>query len=187
MPTNITGILKSKAKGNLEDVSGKIVAEIESEASKLGPNASDSRALKLYGQVGLIKDIQKRSLDRHNKHREQLRLQENLIDVFNTDRLGTISGLLGESLHIPSSTFEKVGRYFSAHWLLVFICVTSVLFNLYIPLDVSRNYFYHRNAEHTVQGLLHGESSSLSRAIFLRDIDDLVHNQTFVGDFSGPW
>ena len=187
MPAYIIGILKSKAKANLEDVTAKIVAEIESEASKLGPNASDSRALKLYGQVGLIKEIQKRSFDRHNKPREQQSLQENLMDVFNTDRLGTIGGLLEETLHIPSNTLEKVGKYFSAHWLLVFICVTSVLFNFYIPLDISRNYFQHRNAERTVQGLLHGESSSLSRAIFLRDIDDLVHNKTLLGDFSGPW
>ncbi|RAL59757.1 hypothetical protein DID88_000386 [Monilinia fructigena] len=149
---------------------------IADQVRKLGPNSRTKKAIHIYGHVGHKTTVSLFSANDANKSKRPQIKQRTLTNML----LETISSF-GESV-ISSvmmwifAAFRSVWKIFSAHTIILIALLLSILVNAFLTGRDTSEWWMERNAAKFMSRMGVGPNPSMSKAIYLKDLDEAVNS-----------
>lgn len=149
---------------------------IADQVRKLGPNSRTKKAIHIYGHVGHRTTVSLFSANDASKSKRPQIKQRTLTNML----LETISSF-GESV-ISSvmmwifAGFRSIWKIFSAHTIILIALLLSVLVNAFLTGRDTSEWWMERNAAKFMSRMGVGPNPSMSKAIYLKDLDEAVNS-----------
>lgn len=149
---------------------------IADQVRKLGPNSRTKKAIHIYGHVGHQTTVSLFSANDASKSKRPQIKQRTLTNMV----LETLSSF-GESV-ISSvmmwtfAVFRSIWKISSAHTIILTALVLSILVNAFLTGRDTSEWWTERNAAKFMSRMGVGPNPSMSKAIYLKDLDEAVNN-----------
>ena len=182
-------LVKRAVNQAIEDTAKRVVAEIESQVNVLGRGSDIQRAIKMYGRIGAIFDIQLTKTGFVGDP-AQLTTGRSMMSLCMEDMFGTSESILEDVFYLPIAAIRRLFGFINAHKILVALLVWSMFVNLFLSGRSTVGYWQYRHAENVMRkaGVL--GNAALIRMVSLKEIDYLVMNDGLIGanaTESGLW
>jgi hypothetical protein len=185
-------LVEGKALRDLLLDSADILDVVVSQVQKLGNNSRTRKATQIFGNIGqqkeasqcFAKDLPPSSSERKLKIKNVtvLGLMVKALQIRAVNAvLAIVSGLI--------AVIGALMKVFTGHAILTLALILSGCFNM---LHTSRDagvWWEERSAQRFMRGLGVGPNTMMSRAVYLRDIDEILTNQSSIaeGDGGSSW
>jgi hypothetical protein len=169
----VTAFVKRAANRANEDITKRVVAEIDSQVNVLGRGSEIQRAIKMYGRIGEVLDNQsiKTGFVSDPSHPA---LKQSMISLFMEDMVGTTEGILEDVFMLPSTAIHQTIGFINAHKILLVVLIFSIFTNMFLSGRSTVGYWHHRHAEKFMQQAGVHANNAMIRMVSLKEIDELV-------------
>ncbi|ATZ54015.1 hypothetical protein BCIN_10g00410 [Botrytis cinerea B05.10] len=149
---------------------------IADQVRKLGPNSRTKKAIHIYGHVGHQTTVSLFSANDASKSKRPQIKQRTLTNML----LETLSSF-GEScissvMMWTFAVFRSIWKISSAHTIILTALILSMLVNAFLTGRDTSEWWTERNAAKFMSRMGVGPNPSMSKAIYLKDLDKAVNN-----------
>lgn len=188
-PTFSKGLVERQALDDSSLDAADLADVIGDQVRKLGPQSRTKKAIHIFGHVGQQTSVSLFSAaDSSQTKRPQIK-QRTLTNMF----LETI-GSFGESAitSVMMWTFaalRSIWKVSSAHSIILTALLLSVLTNAFFTSRDTSEWWSERNAANFMSRIGVGPNPMMSKAIYLKDLDDVLHSlpTDLVGRAGSKW
>ncbi|KAF7879595.1 hypothetical protein EAF04_000790 [Stromatinia cepivora] len=149
---------------------------IADQVRKLGPNSRTKKAIHIYGHVGHQTTVSLFAAnDASQSKRPQIKqrtLTNMLLDTLSSFGESVISSVMMWTFAV----FRSIWKISSAHTILLIALFLSILINAFLTGRDTSEWWTERNAARFMNRMGVGPNPSMSKAIYMKDLDEAVSN-----------
>ncbi|KAF3394541.1 hypothetical protein F1880_005155 [Penicillium rolfsii] len=178
-PYGLKNIIDKRAGADLEQDALDLVDLVSDQVSRLGAHSRTKKAITIFGHVGRQSNVtQYTGAGGNLKLETRKRTQRTMPHLI----METVLSFLESALSfLMQSSFGLVGwtlKTLSAHRVILILLVTSALMNGFYTSRDGWDWWHERHASNLMARLGVQPNLVMSKAIYLRDIDEAVANST---------
>ncbi|KAL1971105.1 hypothetical protein VTN77DRAFT_56 [Rasamsonia byssochlamydoides] len=177
-PYVIQRVIDKQAMNDLEQDALDLVDLVSDQVRKLGPRSRTKKAITIFGHVGHQTNVfQFSSADapsRTGRSRKQRSLAWLLLESMGSLLESAISSLMIWSFAL----LRWIWKTTSAHSLILALLFASLLINGFYSSRDAYEWWHERNAAKLMSRLGISEENVMSKAIYVRDLDEAISNTT---------
>ncbi|KAJ5586960.1 uncharacterized protein N7459_002725 [Penicillium hispanicum] len=179
-PYGLQGIIDKKASDDLEQDALDLVDLVSDQVRRLGAHSRTKKAITIFGHVGRQSHVSHFNGVGENlkveprKPRVQRTLPQLLLEIFLSVLESTLSLLMLWTFSIVRWSWKTV----SAHKVILVLLTTSALINGFYSSRDGWDWWHERHAINFMARLGVQPNMVMSKAIYIRDIDEAVANST---------
>jgi hypothetical protein len=176
-----------------------LVDVVNDQVARLGHNKSTSKVTAIFGNIGMVtaaSQFAAQDIPPPNRVRK-FKLRPQTTGSVIAQLIGNvIVSMLSTLMSWILAVFSGLGKVFSAHKTLILLLLLSGSANFFYTSRDTWGWWHERNAANFMNRLGVGPSTTMTRSIYLRDLEDtFLSNDTFVelsyrnddGDSGNRW
>ncbi|EPS27839.1 hypothetical protein PDE_02783 [Penicillium oxalicum 114-2] len=180
-PFGLQHIIDQRAGGDLEQDALDLVDLVSDQVRRLGAHSRTKKAITIFGHVGRLSNVSQftgaggnlKLETRKRTHRTMPHLM-----------METVLSFLESALSfLMQSSFGLIGwtvKALNAHKVILGLLVVSALLNGLYTSTISREWWHERNASNFMARMGIQPNMVMTKAIYLRDIDEAIANSTIL-------
>ncbi|KAF2688907.1 hypothetical protein K458DRAFT_359905 [Lentithecium fluviatile CBS 122367] len=172
-------LIERQGLQDMELESQDLVDVVHDQVAKLGNNKSTGKVISIFGQVGIATHAAQfapEDIPPPNRPRK-FKLQPQTTGSFVLQFIGNVLvSIFSTMMSWILAAFTGLGNIISAHQLLVFMLVLSASTNFFYTSKESWQWWNERSAAKFMVRLGVGPSTSMTRAVYIRDLEDSFLN-----------
>ncbi|KAJ5678890.1 hypothetical protein N7462_007134 [Penicillium macrosclerotiorum] len=178
-PYGLRNIIDKRAYDDLEQDALDLVDLVSDQVRRLGAHSRTKKAITIFGHVGRQNNVSQFSgvggnLKIEPRKRTQRTMPQLLLETFLSFMESTVSFLMMSSFGVVRWTVKTV----SAYRILLVLLITSVLMNGFYSSRDTWDWWHERHASNFMARIGVQPNLVMSKAIYIRDIDEAVANST---------
>ncbi|KAF2734194.1 hypothetical protein EJ04DRAFT_577102 [Polyplosphaeria fusca] len=184
-PKIAKGLIERQGLQDLDLEAQDLLDVINDQVALLGHNRSTGKVNNIFGQIGQVKQASQlaaQDIPPPNRPRK-FKLQPRTLTSFFAQYVGNIViSILSQVMSWILAGITSLGNFMSAHKLLVLLLLLSGATNLFYSSRDSWQWWNERNASKFMARLGIGPSLTMTRSIYLQDLEDgfLSVNDTLI-------
>ncbi|GAB7353098.1 hypothetical protein MBLNU459_g3641t1 [Dothideomycetes sp. NU459] len=171
-------LVQKQALRDYEADAVDLTSVVADQAGKLGAHSKTNKAIQIYGNTGVATQatqVSASDLPAVDIHRTRKTVKRRtLLDLYADEVLVQSFRLLTMVIDIGISLAKSIAGAVSAHKVLVVILAVSVFYNTWYGYRDSLVWYHDRDAAKFMARLGVKSDPSITRAVYLSDIEDLV-------------
>ncbi|KAF2178979.1 hypothetical protein K469DRAFT_641570 [Zopfia rhizophila CBS 207.26] len=168
-------LIERQGLQDLELEAQDLVDVINDQVARLGHNRSTGKVVNIFGQIGIqsqASQFEAADIPPPNRPRK-FKLQPRTLSSVIAQLIGNIIiSILSTVFSWILAAFAGLGKVFSAHKILILLLLLSGGANFFYSLRDSYQWWNERNAGKYMARLGVGPSPLMSRAVYLKDVED---------------
>lgn len=174
------GIINNQATSDLEQDALDLVDLVSEQVRKLGAHGRTKKAISIFGHVGRQNQVSQLPPDgtslkvEPRKPRKQRSLIQILFEMFTSLTETAVSSLFMSIFAFLRWSWKTA----SANKVILFLLVSSVFFNALYSSQAAYDWWHERNTGSFMARLGVHPDNVMSKAIYIRDIDEAIANST---------
>ncbi|APA10170.1 hypothetical protein SS1G_07407 [Sclerotinia sclerotiorum 1980 UF-70] len=170
------GLVERQALDDCAMDAEDLVDVIADQVRKLGPNSRTKKAIHIYGHVGHQTTVSLFAAnDASQSKRPQIKqrtLTNMLLETLSSFGESVISSVMMWTFAV----FRSIWKISSAHTILLIALFLSILINAFLTGRDTSEWWTERNAARFMNRMGVGPNPSMSKAIYMKDLDEAVNN-----------
>lgn len=187
-PTFSKGLVERQALDDLGQDAQDLEDVISDQVHKLGPQSRTRKAIQIFGPIGQQTSVSLFSAtDSVNSKRPQIKQRTLTSIVFETT--SSFAESVASSLMMWAfAAVKNIWRISSAHGIILSMLLLSVSMNLFLSGKDTSEWWVERSAAKFMNRIGVGPNLMMSKAIYLKDLDDALSESVDVlGQSGGRW
>lgn len=177
-PYGIQSVIDKQANGDLEQDALDLVDLVSEQVRRLGAHSRTKKAITIFGQVGRQNTVsQLGELDFKIEIRNP-RTQRTLVQLLFETFVSFLESAISSVMLWTFAFFRWVWKTANANLIILALLISSMLINGFYTSRDAYDWWYERKAENFMARLGVHPDHVMSKAIYMRDIDEVIANST---------
>ncbi|KAI9375731.1 hypothetical protein BJX61DRAFT_95686 [Aspergillus egyptiacus] len=178
-PYGIHHIIDKQAMGDLEEDAMDLVDLVGDQVRKLGVNSRTKKAITIFGQIGRQNVTSQFNLGPDAKmDRRRPRVQRTLFQLLYESLLSFLQSAISSVIIWIFGLLRWAWKTANANIIILALLGTSVLLNGFYSSRATLDWWHERNVGEFMARIGIHPDHVLSKAIYMRDIDEAIANST---------
>ncbi|KAI9770144.1 MAG: SNF1-interacting protein [Geoglossum simile] len=179
-PTFSKGIVGKQALDDLELDALDLVDVVSDQVRRLGPNSRTKKATLVFGEIGQrTHPLHFSASDAALIASRRLSIKQRTLTHMLWETLGSFMESAVSSLMMWTfSILQKIWKVLSAHGIILSLLGLSVMTNLFYSSRDTSEWWAERNAGKFMSRIGVGPNLMMSKAVYLKDVEEMFANQT---------
>ncbi|CAD6442659.1 83960230-cbe4-44c2-904f-574907d0f5b4 [Sclerotinia trifoliorum] len=170
------GLVERQALDDCAMDAEDLVDVIADQVRKLGPNSRTKKAIHIYGHVGHQTTVSLFAAnDASQSKRPQIK-QRTLTNMLFETLSSFGESVISSVMMWTFAVFRSIWKISSAHTILLIALVLSIMINAFLTGRDTSEWWTERNAARFMNRMGVGPNPSMSKAIYMKDLDEAVNN-----------
>lgn len=152
---------------------------LEKAAKAMGSHGQIAKAIYIYGKIPMTKE------PHETPEMPPVRLRvDTMIKVLARGTIGSIIRRTKAFIYFVVNLVQTFLKSLSMHRFLVFVIICLCMMNTFLVGRSTVTYWQSKNAKELMLDIIQGEPMIMERAIYLKDVQELIENQYVTGSNS---
>ncbi|KAB8068321.1 hypothetical protein BDV29DRAFT_71783 [Aspergillus leporis] len=177
-PYGIQRVIDKQATGDLEQDALDLVDLVSEQVRRLGAHSRTKKAITIFGQVGRQNTVSQLGETNSKMEARNPRTQRTLVQLLYETLLSFLESAISSLIIWTVALLRWVWKTANANIIILALLISSMLINGFYTSRNASDWWHERNAENFMARLGIHPEQLMSKAIYMRDIDEAVANST---------
>ncbi|PIG82416.1 transcription factor SipA3 [Aspergillus arachidicola] len=177
-PYGIQRVIDKQATGDLEQDALDLVDLVSEQVRRLGAQSRTKKAITIFGHVGRQNTVSQLGESDFKIEIRNPRTQRKLVQLLFETFVSFLESAVSSVMLWTFALFRWVWKTANANLIILALLVSSMLINGFYTSRDAYDWWYERKAENFMARLGVHPDHVMSKAIYMRDIDEVIANST---------
>ncbi|KAL4927960.1 putative transcription factor SipA3 [Aspergillus undulatus] len=177
-PYGVQRIIDKQAMGDLEEDAMDLVDLVGDQVRKLGAHSRTKKAITIFGQVGRQALTSQFNIDPDAKIERRLRTQRTLFQMLYETFVSFLQSAISSVIIWIFALLRWAFKTANANKIILALLASSVLLNGFFSSRATLDWWHERNVGDFMARIGIHPDHTMSKAIYMRDIDEQIANTT---------
>ncbi|KAE8349368.1 hypothetical protein BDV28DRAFT_62653 [Aspergillus coremiiformis] len=177
-PYGIQGVIDKQATGDLEQDALDLVDLVSEQVRRLGAHSRTKKAITIFGHVGRQNTVSQLGESDFKMEVRNPRTQRTLVQLLFETFVTFLESAVSSVMLWTFALFRWLWKTANANIIIIALLISSMLINGFYTSRDAYDWWYERRAENFMARLGVHPDRVMSKAIYMRDIDEVIANST---------